>query len=176
MFNDRYGLTQAVLEGRKTMTRRIAEKVLVEDIDQHLVWTGEFKKPKFEVGEVVAVAQSYKDAGLSFIYPPNPQWGNTEEMQGYNNKMFVLADLMPHRIRITDVRVERLQDIRDEDCVKEGVKLCNAGLDYWYEVSGFKKRYGSPRSAFAALIDKISGKGTWDSNPYMFVYEFKLLK
>lgn len=29
--------------------------------------------------------------------------------------------------------------------------------------------------AFAALIDKVSGKGTWDSNPWVFVYEFKLI-
>ncbi len=34
----------------------------------------------------------------------------------------------------------------------------------------------TPRGAFAALIDKISGKGTWESNPYVFVYEFELVK
>ena len=32
------------------------------------------------------------------------------------------------------------------------------------------------RIAYAALIDKISGKGTWASNPYVFVYEFELIK
>ena len=34
----------------------------------------------------------------------------------------------------------------------------------------------TPREAYAALIDKISGKGTWASNPYVFVYEFELVK
>lgn len=35
--------------------------------------------------------------------------------------------------------------------------------------------FDTPREAFAALIDKVSGKGTWESNPYVFVYEFKLI-
>lgn len=36
--------------------------------------------------------------------------------------------------------------------------------------------FKSPIPAFAALIDRVSGKGTWDSNPYVFVYDFKLIK
>lgn len=34
----------------------------------------------------------------------------------------------------------------------------------------------TPREAFAALIDKVSGKGTWESNPYVWAYEFELMK
>lgn len=30
-------------------------------------------------------------------------------------------------------------------------------------------------NAYSALIDKISGKGTWDANPFVFVYEFELV-
>ncbi len=111
MFNDKYGLTKAVLEGRKTMTRRIAKKVLVEDIDQHLVWTGEFKKPKYKVGEVVAVAQSYHALNKAGFVAPKWCEHTCEDSPGYSNKMFVRADLMPYQIRITNVRVERLQDI-----------------------------------------------------------------
>ena len=39
---------------------------------------------------------------------------------GWNNKMFVRADLMPHRIKITGIKLERLQDISEEDIYKEG--------------------------------------------------------
>ncbi|MDR1340659.1 MAG: hypothetical protein LBK58_11505 [Prevotellaceae bacterium] len=39
-----------------------------------------------------------------------------------------------------------------------------------------EKIQGLPRKACAALIDSISGKGTWESNPYVFVYDFKLTK
>ena len=182
MFNDKYGLTQAVLEGRKTMTRRLAEKILVEDIDQRLVWTGEFKKPKYKPGEVVAVAQSYGDVMMAtgrqqalHFYDP-----------GWTNKMFVKADLMPHHIRITNVRVERLQDISDEDCLREGVTSgCKIYMDLadrecygptTYAIDYCDTDFPTPYSAFAALIDKVSGKGTWESNPWVVVYEFELVK
>lgn len=36
--------------------------------------------------------------------------------------------------------------------------------------------FDTPREAFAALIDKVSGKGTWESNPYVWAYEFELMK
>ena len=99
--------------------------------------------------------------------------------------MFVKADLMPNRIRITDIRAERLQKISDEDCIAEGIRE-----QYFYsgeeepEFEGYsyyaknvlKPLFCTPREAYAALIDKISGKGTWTSNPYVFVYEFELIK
>lgn len=92
--------------------------------------------------------------------------------------MFVRADLMPHRIRITNVRVERLQDISDEDCLREGIEEHLKGVQYGFTSNiGYVGQYPftTPREAFALLIDKISGKGTWESNPWVFVYEFKLI-
>lgn len=89
-------------------------------------------------------------------------------------------DLMPHQIRITSIRAEQLQDISDEDCLREGIYI-DGGDDsyvphYFYDypnnpLNGFD----TPREAFAFLIDEISGRGTWQSNPYVWVYEFELL-
>ena len=211
MFNDKYGLTQAVLSGRKTQTRRIA-------------YNGDIKKPYIEwvrlasyksfqmlskgrrmaaistygKGEIVAVAQSYRDAGVEFIelYAgvlqgiPAPKgkekWGFTKNMSGYTNKMFVRADLMPHRICITDIKMERLQDISDEDCMKEGIRTTSIEKRHksdpdvlMYYVPNLKNRvkdfFETPQKAYASLIDRISGKGTWERNPYVFVYDFELI-
>lgn len=100
--------------------------------------------------------------------------------KGCSNKMFVKADLMPHRIHITNIRVECLQDISDEDCIAEGIYPKANGRWYCYDVVGrigvSYDPYPDPREAYAALIDKISGKGTWESNPWVFVYDFELLK
>lgn len=192
MFNDRYGLTQAVLSGRKTQTRRI---IKFSPIDAKYVndegWSiGGYVASeiinhysRYKVGEVVAVAQSYKDCteecikttGLEVTTKPH-----LAKVPGYKNKMFVRADLMPHRIRITDVRVERLQDISDEDCIKEGIIHAWTGSDgvKIYHSPHGKKGYLStdkPRDAFAFLIDRISGKGTWQSNPLVFAYEFEMV-
>ncbi len=205
MFNDRYGLTQAVLEGRKTMTRRMIKVpkrfngqdtngfIVCKDIATQEV-SGVYARgydggsiedaeilPKYEIGEVVAIAQSYRDCGGP-MEDGTPRWdfiaktvGAKEE--GWHNKMFVRADLMPNRIRITDVWVERLQDISDEDCLREGVQFLPEINRYYFECTGCEGFYfDTPREAFASLIDKVSGRGTWESNPWVFAYEFELIR
>lgn len=170
MYNDRYGLTDAVLEGRKTVTRRIAKRKDLYENDARIL-----VEPQYKVGEIVAIAQSMRNvcsgSDLDIRY--------LENLYGaaWNNKMFVKSELMPHQIEILDVRVERLQDITDEDCIKEGVKkFTKDGTVYKYGFDGlpWQNMLGSPREAFASLIDKVAKKGTWKSNPYVFRYEFKL--
>lgn len=99
---------------------------------------------------------------------------------GWNNKMFVKADLMPHHIKITNISVERLQDISDDDCLSEGIDSSNGfeigyGIDWVYQFQNDNRSYFTPREAFAALIDKIGKRGDWQRNPWVFVYEFKLI-
>lgn len=209
MFNDKYGLTDAVLKGYKTMTRRAVAPTLLRkfghnkfnDRSKELIFAAPFR-----LGEVVAVAQSYFDLrnceafyeALSKADPYFPLECIKGEKGAYN-KMFVKAEWMPHRIRITDIKVERLQDISDEDCLREGIEEDFAeGLPlYWWSVphegiswEEYKKRdyelsrhelngkpgsyfWDTPQGAFARLIDKVSGKGTWDSNPWVFAYTFE---
>ena len=210
MFNDRYGLTRAVLDGRKTQTRRIIPKdffSLTWDEKNGTLWyensMGDFidvRNSKYalcKVGEVVAVAQSYcsiaeelencKNATCAAHYEKNVQKASEYlswmENPGFSNKMFVRADLMPHHIRITDVRVEKLQEISEDCCLKEGIiKKWHAPAckNYYYvpgvEVKSVKDVHNTPREAFAHLIDKVSGKGTWERNPYVFVYDFEFVK
>lgn len=178
MFNDRFGLTDAVLEGRKTVTRRIAnESNDLSIVNGKPTYLG---KQQYKVGEVIAIAQKYKDI-IDYSHYTDKEIESISKSAGWNNKMFVISYLMPNQIEILDIRAEKLQDITDEDCMKEGITS--------YEISGrnyFKTIYGvdkgisfielgkTPREAFASLIDKISGKGTWEHNPYVFRYEFKL--
>lgn len=175
MFNDRYGLTQAVLEGRKTMTRRIVPQSVIDKYSLMEDFTI-IDDARYDVGELVAIAQRYLD-----IYDKRNcvnLYDDISKQSGWNNKLFVSADLMLHHIRITDVKVERLQDISDEDCIKEGIwkanNVCFEGVTYWYH-GLINSTFRTPRDAFAALIDKVSGKGAWESNPWVFVYEFELV-
>ena len=186
MFNDKYSLTQAVLDGRKTMTRRISK----EQIRNSVFWKSGYEsihgyeiKPIYKISELVAIAQSYESLGMNPEIALNDRNGigfytKTKFAPGWKNKMFVRADLMPHHIRITDIKIERLQDISDEDCFKEGIFKWDAGQKdipfYSFHYADIPD-YNDPREAFAALIDKVSGKGTWESNPYVFVYEFELI-
>ena len=205
MFNDKYGLTTAVLDGRKTMTRRIIPIDLYNSTDWGAVESGDYIAVEnrdgdfidirncgnYSVGEVVAIAQSYEDAGFSgdeIDREPKTlkSRGLIRTSKGWNNKMFVRAEAIPNHIRIIDIKVERLQYISDEDCMKEGIirrdDCINSRMEdivvYTFEnsfVRGVYKTYPTPREAFAALIDKVSGKGTWKSNPWVFVYSFELI-
>lgn len=200
MFNDKYCLTKAVLEGRKTQTRRIiTNKEMLEIIkkfdtpaslflvydrfvlktDLRKRFTDNRRVMRYQMNDIVAIAQSYADI------TPQADWVNCmirKEEIGWNNKMFVRAEDMPHHIRITKIRIEHLQEISDEDCIAEGIKKYpEVQRDMW----GFSYIKGAtlkfelsttPREAYAKLIDHISGKGTWESNPYVFVYEFELIK
>lgn len=192
MFNDRCGLTQAVIEGRKTMTRRIIIPQ-PDFLSDNFGWAkrnnGDVILPKYGVDEVVAVAQSYEAAGFDPEYSIEGML-YAKKHAGWRNKMYVSAKLMPHQIRITGIRCERLQDISNEDCMKEGI--CGEGIGFF--VPGIKcedwgkeahvdtedgmtwKLFPTPRAAFAVLIDKVSGRGTWKSNPWVVVYEFELVK
>ena len=191
MFNDKYGLTQAVLNGRKTQTRRIAYMpngfITFDDEDFQLIkldngqallslCNNSFKTSRYKIGEEVAIAQKYAD--LAYDGEFFRLLGKVIFEKGCHNKMFVKADLMPHRIRITNIRVERLQDISEEDCIAEGIwRDDNVGLEgttYWYHGLA-NSSFRTPQEAYASLIDSISGKGTWASNPYVFVYEFELI-
>lgn len=195
MFNDRYGLTQAVISGRKTVTRRVIKdawwpiyKIEAEEIKGDIIHViannGKLvieRKCPYKIGEIVAVAQSYEQVyyqeGLETI---DMLVSGLKYTVGWQNKMFVQADLMPHRIQITDLRIEPLQDISD-DYFKEGITFlvsADDGRIQWGYADEHLRYYmfDSPREAFASLIDKVSGKGTWDRNPFVWRIEFQLVK
>lgn len=292
-FNDRYGLTEAVLERRKTMTRR--DPVFKDLVSPNTCWLTEgadsgklalcdsnliVAKSRYKRGQILAVAQPYKDV-IHHADFETLDAAVMAESPGWNNKLFVRADLMPHQIQITNIAIERLQDISDEDCIREGVEYALAAIAYhgaeryerkadnayWiaggdgddyydqglsycydcavkvaaaenkakggaiYRVEGGSlqeeesfsscEECGRPllfgyldfyfyqdigewqidddsdlyiidqlmyterkdevvrhfaRQTFAALIDKVSGKGTWQKNPYIFAYTFELIK
>ena len=212
MFNDRYGLTDAVLEGKKTMTRRSVKwnilcggredticVVAVKELpDGRRVFTtyntagnpvGQAVSP-YRIGEEVAIAQKYKDCWDIYQeqweakkdpfdwHTPDAILGDqVDRVKGWTNKMFVRADLMPNRIRITDIKVERLQDISEMDCLREGIKKMELCMPYRFDEDNGKIHLSAdPRMLFADLIDRISGKGTWNRNPWVFAYEFELIK
>lgn len=221
LFNDKFGLTQAVLDGRKTMTRRAITcprtfrgewvagfNVHIQQSDRKIVdypcmydadereFDGGQILPKYKVGEVVAIAQCYMDIDQFHRNGKNAAYlellPGLKLYPGWGNKMFVRSDLMLHHIRITDIKVERLKDISADDCLKEGVMpfeheiptRAKQVITRYYpckdlmdsaKCAGWGRVYGTLQEAFSVLIDKVLGRGTWESNPYVWVYEFELV-
>lgn len=193
MFNDQYGLTQAVLEGRKTQTRRIAyEKPFkyycncgfcTEGKDKGKLFINDgneiVAKSHYKIGEVVAVAQSYSH--IPCAEETEETFNEEVASAGWGNKMFVKASLMPHQIKITNIRCERLQDISTDDCMKEGIFCSHIdGINdaFSYDATNDSKRkkwwYDSPNVAYWMLCNKLHL--IWDFNTLVFVYDFELVK
>lgn len=195
MFNDDYGLTQAVLDGRKTMTRRIIKcprtfrgewvagfNVHIRQSDKKIVdypcmydadgreFDGGEILPKYKIGEVVAIAQSYKDAG----YDTHDTFGECRSIgsyPGWKNKRFVKAEDMPRHISITNIKIERLQDISDEDCLMEIARDKNNNhmqavvIDTAYNVEqGQTLKLGEGLYRFAAYEDTTFNMPFLDPN------------
>lgn len=172
--------------------------------DAYYNFSNHSKAAKYKVGEKVYLKEPYilyqeeyqesktSQSGIQYAY----KFGNhlsIEEITGksdskWKNKLFMPESAARYFIEITAVRVERLQDISDEDCMKEGIEVVRraghagennpSGLcfdisqkwDYQYSCSE-----SAPWKAYAALINKINGKGTWEKNPWVWVYDFELI-
>ena len=206
LFNSRYGLETAVIERRKTMTRRevkLPDGMKRDDVRNPVMGIDENGRvyftvdcvdgkqrdiyPLYQIGEVVAVGQTYERAGWKpdtlleahFVKNSVRQVSDLpiSQLPGWRNKMFTYPTMMPWQVQMTDLWFEHLQDISDEDCMREGVERWLDG----YIVSGLMERSGrnnrvfdTPRAAFAALIDRINGRGTWQDNPWVVAYTMDL--
>lgn len=205
MFNNDYNLNDLVISNYKKKTRRIigeAGKIAIcrtitgqiTDVclmDKNGWLLDNFQiSPKYKINEIVAIAQNYKDIGYKIFQYENEKdkskgyikKENEKEIpmkwpiKGYENKMFVKSELMPHQIEIMNISVEKLQNISEKDCMEEGIRYNEENKKYYYTKKKKTFYFDTAIDAFASLIDKISGKGTWNKNPYVFVYSFKLIK
>lgn len=97
-----------------------------------------------------------------------------EGMGKYRPSMF-----MPHwasriTLEITNIRVEQLQDISEEDAATEGIYLhADGNYTNYLSETGYAL---NAKSSFSSLWESINGPGSWDTNPWVWVVEFKAVK
>jgi hypothetical protein len=196
-------MVRAVLDGRKTQTRRVTklDKInehpdywknplvqLWDKIASHLNILDQSGKaelitcPYGKPGDRLWVRETWRETGsLMRVDGKIPECGNDDQVvyradADYDGP-FRPSIHMPRwasriQLEITAIRVERVQDISEEDALAEGIRL--------YEAHGVPeaewKRY-SPVIRFSALWDSINearGFG-WSTNPWVWVVEFKVI-
>lgn len=185
------------VKGLKVQTRRIInpqplEIVCFTIIDNKLLFEARdendalvFIKPRYNVGDILYLKEPYKKwtRGLSegrhtsILYKYGEETtcdkigvDGSSYYTDWKNKLFMPASAARHFIKITAVRAERLQDISNEDCIKEGIVFDGSVYS-----NGFDNiKYLEPRAAYKALINSIDGKDTWDNNPWVWVYDYTL--
>lgn len=165
-------LFRKVITGEKTVTRRTGGLKNINTnpdiwflIDTSFLFTsnaltrgpvtsGYRAKPRYKVGETVFLKEPCgRISGIMFYkfdYPKDHKWRN--EFKGWGNKMFMKAENARYKVQITDVRIERAQDITEEEAIKEGFANIAEFQTAWM---------------------KINGISSWKKNPYVFVYSFK---
>jgi hypothetical protein len=188
---------------RRIVVKRINKSLVLPEnmyLNPFGEWCGTFLgkqlivKPRYKVGEKVYLKEPYSqdytvnsnEVGL--LYEATGKilyryagdklngFADSKIFGRWQSKLFMPDKYARYFIEITAVRCERLQEIAWEDCVKEGIfQHISHNKVYWKNgVDGLM--YNTPREAYAALIDKINSKGTWESNPWGWVYDYKLVK
>lgn len=139
------------------------------------------------IQEAWRVGKGYDDAKPSdFTKPPgNSIWydadGSASEAPFSTGRarssMFMPRWASRTLLEITDVRLEWLNDITDEECRKEGIYQRHLKGDTertptwtWQDTGS---RYATPRDAFRALWEELHGQGSWAVNPMVWVIIFK---
>lgn len=184
-------MVRAILDGRKTQTRRVIkpqpESYRGSTVPEGLlVYTPYRPKPgdrlwvreKFAVVHGVSELPNDEDV-LIYGADANDAVGIIDFVKAWRPSIFMPRVYSRITLEIVSVRVERLQDIDDNDAVSEGIRdVCHCG-DYVDE-HGYSSGHsavpmlGWATENFSGLWDSINGKRyPWELNPWVWVVEFK---
>lgn len=117
-----------------------------------------------------------------YLYKINYDTEYDSFIENFELKKWGRPILMPKKavrifLKVTDVRVEKLQDITDEDSIQEGVESfydgTSAGLLYVDYYRGAAFHLPSARKGFQSLWRSMFGIESWDENPWVWVYSFE---
>jgi uncharacterized protein YhfF len=188
-------MVQAILEGKKTQTRRTIKfpdnwdgKTIYPNgnlgLKYGVIENGEMLLfrlyPKFEIGTILWVRETFQHTKCLNLHPSdyygyvykadNEPWDNYENWK-WKPSIFMPKEAARLFLKVNNIRVERLHDISESDAIKEGIKgFCGVFYDYLS-----CEYYRNPYNSFLTLWTKINGKESWKENPYVWVYEFKVI-
>lgn len=156
-------MVRALLDGRKTQTRRLASSPLRKCEPGDRLWVREnfWQRP----GEREALWQAANEGFADYHREKGRTLRPSIHMPRWASRLTLIVE---------EVRFQHLTGVRDEDAFAEGVKL---GADGSYWVRGlhpFTTAARTPTLAFARLWDHIHGEGTWDANPYVVALTFRV--
>lgn len=207
---------QAILQGRKTMTRRIIKPQPIDNreidgnffhgnhkgyvkVDGHPNWQKQFvyEFSNKQVGDLLWVRESgwVDNNYIPGLNDPHLYWkadyDNYSEHTKYliENHTCKFPAIHMYKVfaciwlEITAIRIERLQDISEDDAIKEGVEP-TIESEFQGMKEQFYKNYGNLYSddqtdaieSFCALWHLLNGKESWDANPWVWVIEFKRIE
>lgn len=186
-------MVQAILDGRKTSTRRIIKPQPKKSIERDsknrkplAFWKdcSEWVKPPYQVGDTLWVRETWQYIDFAgenngYVYKASQNgkdWEQNSEGWKWRPSIFMPHEAARIFLKVTDVKAERLQDITEDETLKEGIMR--------YSIAdNAPKAYGDnlyidPKLAFKALWNstikkKDLNKYGWDANPWVWAIEFE---
>lgn len=191
-------MVRALLEGRKTQTRRVLKKyvpsagagrvpagVFVPSTPKWVARDG-YLTPQHKVGDRLWVRETFTltQHGKP-VYRADARdqsgarWSSIAPGDPGGEVLWKPSIFMPRwasriTLTVTGVRVEPLQDISREDAIAEGIERVGGGVLRWENwATGIEGMHGmSPQAAYALLWNYINGPGSWDANPWICAISF----
>ena len=199
-------MVRAILEGRKTVTRRaLRDKLIInQDPDRYRLhghknmeghaffedlrpeitpWISPIPCPYGFEGDVLWVRETWAYVDFAgedngYVYrATDPDW---ETMEGWKWKPSIFMPRAACRLRleIQSISVERLQDITEEDAIREGIVEYEDGTYHnYFKRKGLRYEDGVEcllaKGSFQSIWISINGAESWNANPWIWKIEFK---
>lgn len=172
-------MIKQILAGNKTMTRRAIKLAdgsspqdddiswnLDDTVDKIMDFTKTYPywkecKPKYQVGDLLYVKEAVKYFDGKWVYKFEKPDPNADKK--FKSPLFMPKHAARIWLRITDIKPERVQDISEEDAIKEGIDTNKISGDYEH----------TPACEFENLWKSINGKESWDNNIWVWCYGFE---
>ena len=185
-------MVRAILDRRKTCTRRVIK--LPENMDGipvgkggdssnplGFMYPGCIKRPQYQLGDILYVRETWKKAPNGYYYYEDWQRNDTADVTKWKPSIHMPKEAARIWLKVTDVRVERLQDITPKGAESEGVgNLFYDDIGYGEKNYGTEvdTEYGIAKEQFAWLWESTIKKSDldrygWDANPWVWVIEFE---
>ena len=182
-------MVRAILDGSKTQTRRIAKEFNeMPNLDGILRrFPNQEGCPYGTPGDRLWVRETFAQGvegcpgGISYRADHfDPKGDGPAHPMKWRPSIFMPRIASRILLEITDVRVQRLQEISDEDVRAEGIEELALQADepgaWWTAAPDRRFHSRTPRGAFLRLWREIHGDGSWDANPWVWAITFRRLE
>lgn len=177
-------MVRAILDGRKTVTRRLVKFLSRKNPN----WTGYvkdglmlyngrnepcIKKAPYQPGDILYVRESYSELSFGYVYKADGE--NIDHLGNvikWHPSIHMPKEAARIWLKVTDVRVERLQEITEVGIEKEGVEVdpkeCAGKFDFISELFLLFQRLWN-----STIKNSDLDSYGWSANPWVWVVEFE---